>query len=134
MLDRRFEENGLFDTLEDIGVGSICFCPLAQGLLTNRYLHGIPADSRAAKPHGFLKKDRITPELVAKLNKLNDLAHQRGQTLAEMAIAWVLRLNAVTSALIGASRVEQLLDNLKALENLDFTNEELTQIDTILKE
>ena len=134
MLDRRFEKDGLFDTLEEIGVGSICFCPLAQGLLTGRYLEGIPADSRAAKPHGFLQKDRITPELVSKLNKLNDIAKQRGQTLAQMALAWVLRLNAVTSALIGASRVEQLLENLKTLEKLDFSVEELARIDTILND
>ena len=134
MLDRRFEKDGLFDTLEEIGVGSICFCPLAQGLLTGRYLEGIPADSRAAKPHGFLQKDRITPELVSRLNKLNDIAAQRGQTLAQMALAWVLRLNAVTSALIGASRVEQLLENLKTLEKLDFSAEELARIDTILND
>jgi L-glyceraldehyde 3-phosphate reductase len=134
MLDRRNEENGLFETLEEIGVGSICFCPLAQGLLTSRYLNGIPEDSRAAKSHGFLKKDRITPELISNLEKLDSIAQQRGQTLAEMALAWVLRLNAVTSALIGTSRVEQLLENLKSLENLDFTGEELAQIDAILNE
>jgi L-glyceraldehyde 3-phosphate reductase len=132
MLRRNFETAGLFDTLDELGVGAICFSPLAQGLLSNKYLHGIPADSRAAKPHGFLKKEAVTQELVQMLTKLNTLAEQRGQTLAEMALAWVLRQKAVTSALVGTSRVEQLLDNLKALENLSFSDEELLEIDTIL--
>ena len=132
MLNREFENNGLFDTLDELGIGAICFCPLAQGLLTNKYLNGIPDDSRAANPHGFLQKDVITPELVAKLKKLNDIAQQRGQTLAEMSLAWVLKQRGVTSALIGASRVEQLLDNLKTLEKLDFTPDELSEINTIL--
>lgn len=132
MLRRDFETAGLFDTLDELGVGSICFSPLAQGLLTNKYLSGIPADSRAAKEHGFLKKEVITTELVEKLKKLNDLAKQRGQSLAQMATAWVLRQKSVTSALVGTSRVEQLLDNLKTLEKLDFTDEELTEIEIIL--
>lgn len=133
MLDRHYENDGLFDTLHELGVGSICFCPLAQGLLTNKYFNGIPADSRAAKPHGFLKKEAITPELVKKITALNNIAQQRGQTLAEMAIAWVLKQKAVTSALVGTSKVEQLLDNLKALENLTLSKEELNQIDNLLK-
>lgn len=133
MLDQRYKEDGLFDTLVEEGIGAICFCPLAQGLLTSRYLNGIPADSRAAKAHGFLKKEVITEELVAKLNKLNNIAQDRGQALAEMALAWVLKQKGVTSALIGASRVEQLLENLKTLENLDFTAEELEKIDSIVK-
>ena len=132
MLNREHEKNGLFDTLDELGIESICFCPLAQGLLTNKYLDGIPADSRAANPHGFLQKDVITPELVEKLKKLNDIAQQRGQTLAEMSLAWVLKQRGVTSALIGASRVEQLLDNLKTLKNLNFHPDELSQIDAIL--
>jgi L-glyceraldehyde 3-phosphate reductase len=132
MLRRDFETAGLFDTLDELGVGSICFSPLAQGLLTNKYLSGIPADSRAAKEHGFLKKEVITTELVEKLKKLNDLAKQRGQSLAQMATAWVLRQKSVTSALVGTSRVEQLLDNLKTLEKLDFTNEELIEIEAVL--
>jgi L-glyceraldehyde 3-phosphate reductase len=132
MLYRDFEHNGLFNTLDELGIGAICFCPLAQGLLTSKYLNGVPDDSRAAKSHGFLQKDTITPELVAKLTKLNDLAQQRGQTLAEMSLAWVLNQRGVTSALIGASRVEQLIDNLKTLEKLDFTPDELSKIDTIL--
>lgn len=132
MLRREYEKTGLFDTLDQLGTGSICFCPLAQGLLTNKYLNGIPAGSRAAKEHGFLKKETITPELVAKLKKLNDLAAQRGQTLAQMAIAWVLRQKPVTSALVGTSRIEQLLDNLKALDNLEFSSEELAEIESVL--
>jgi L-glyceraldehyde 3-phosphate reductase len=132
MLDRKAEDTGLFDTLDKLGAGGICFCPLEQGLLTNKYLNGIPDDSRAAKPHGFLQKDVITPELVAKLKKLNDLARQRGQTLAEMSLAWVLKQKGITSAIIGASRVEQLIDNLKTLEKPDFTPDELAEIDTIL--
>jgi L-glyceraldehyde 3-phosphate reductase len=134
MLDRRFESQGLFDTLDDLGVGCICFCPLAQGLLTKKYLSGIPADSRAAKEHGFLKKEAVTPQLVTLLKKLNDLAAARGQSLAQMALAWVLRLKSVTSALIGASRLDQLTENLKTLDNLSFSEDELTQIETILAE
>ena len=132
MLFRNHEKEGLFETLDDLGIGSICYCPLDQGLLTDKYLNGIPTDSRAAKPHGFLQKERITPELVEKLKKLNNFAQQRGQTLAEMSLAWVLKQKAVTSALIGTSRVEQLLDNLKTLKNLDFTSDEVFKIDTIL--
>ena len=132
MLRRNFETAGLFDTLDELGVGAICFSPLAQGLLTDKYLNGIPADSRAAKEHGFLKKEAITGNLVEKLKKLNDLAQQRGQTLAQMAVAWVLRQKSGTSALVGTSRVEQLRDNLKTLEKLDFAPDELSEIDTIL--
>ncbi|MDH4201622.1 MAG: L-glyceraldehyde 3-phosphate reductase [Phycisphaerae bacterium] len=132
MLRRNFETAGLFDTLDELGVGAICFSPLAQGLLTDKYLDGIPADSRAAKEHGYLKKEAITTGLVEKLKKLNELALHRGQSLAQMATAWVLRQKAVTSALVGTSRVEQLLDNLKTLEKLDFTSDELAEIDTIL--
>ena len=132
MLDRDAEDSGLFDTLDTLGAGGICFCPLEQGLLTNKYLNGIPDGSRAAKPHGFLQKDVITPELVAKLKKLNDLARQRGQTLAEMSLAWVLKQKGITSAIIGTSRVEQLIDNLKTLEKLDFAPDELAEIDMTL--
>jgi len=132
MLRRNFETAGLFDTLDELGIGSICFSPLAQGLLTDKYLNGIPADSRAAKEHGYLKKEAVTAELVEKLKKLNELAMQRDQSLAQMATAWVLRQKSVTSALVGTSRVEQLRDNLKTLEKLDFTPDELAEIDTIL--
>jgi len=125
LLVRDIETNGLLDTLNELGTGCICFSPLAQGLLTDTYLQGIPAGSRAAKAHGFLKKETITPDLVKKLNALNTIAAERGQTLAQMALAWVLRQPAVTSALIGASRPEQLLDNLAALKHTTFTESEL---------
>jgi L-glyceraldehyde 3-phosphate reductase len=129
----RWIEDGLLDVLDTEGMGCIAFCPLAQGLLTDKYLADIPEDSRAAKPHGFLQKDKITDELRGKLGKLNELAQARGQTLAQMALAWVLRDSRVTSALIGASRVEQIEDNVAALSKLIFTADELKQIDTILK-
>ncbi len=125
LLARDIETNGLLDTLNDLEIGCICFSPLAQGLLTDTYLQTIPADSRAAKATGFLKKETITPDLVKKLNALNTIAAERGQTLAQMALAWVLRQPAVTSALIGASRPKQLLDNLAALKHTTFTESEL---------
>lgn len=128
----RWIENGLQDVLEANSVGSIAFCPLAQGLLTNKYVTGIPSDSRAAKG-GFLKEKDVTDAKIAKINRLNELAGRRGQSLAQMALAWVLRGGRVTSALIGASRVSQIDENVAALNNLDFTPEELTQIEEILK-
>lgn len=129
----RWIEDGLQDILENEGIGSIAFCPLAQGLLTNKYLQGIPADSRASKPTGALRKEEITPSLVEKLQKLNQVAAERGQTLAQMSLAWVLRHGRVTSALIGASRVSQIEENVAALQHLDFTPEELERIDSILR-
>ncbi|GGD76379.1 L-glyceraldehyde 3-phosphate reductase [Paenibacillus nasutitermitis] len=129
----RWIENGLQDVLEDNGVGSIAFCPLAQGLLTNKYLGGIPEDSRAASQTGALQESAVTPERVAKLQKLNAIAAKRGQSLAQLALAWVLRGGRVTSALIGASKVSQIEDNVAALSNLDFSNEELSQIEDILR-
>ncbi|HPD15656.1 MAG TPA: L-glyceraldehyde 3-phosphate reductase [Planctomycetota bacterium] len=129
----RWIEGGLLDVLADEGIGSIVFCPLAQGLLTDRYLAGIPADSRAGKPHGFLKPAAITDAKLEKVRRLNDLAQQRGQTLAQMALAWVLRQPAVTSALIGASRVSQIEDNVAALRTLGFSDRELQAIDAILE-
>jgi L-glyceraldehyde 3-phosphate reductase len=128
----RWIEDRLLDTLENEGMGCIAFCPLAQGLLTSRYLHGIPADSRAAKPHGFLKKEQVTAQRVAQIRKLDKLAQRRGQSLAQMALAWVLRDERMTSALIGASRVEQIEENMKALANLAFSAEELARIDAVL--
>ena len=128
----RWVEGGLLDVLTEEGIGCIVFCPLAQGLLTDRYLGGIPGDSRAAKPHGFLKPAAITEEKLAKVRKLNDLAHGRGQTLAQMALAWVLRQPAVTTALIGASRVGQIDDNVAALHNLAFSEGELKAIEAVL--
>jgi L-glyceraldehyde 3-phosphate reductase len=128
----RWVEGGLLDVLEKDGVGCIAFSPLAQGLLTNRYLKGIPDDSRAAKAHGFLKKEAITETQISKIQKLNAIAEKREQTLAQMALAWVLKDTRVTSVLIGASSTAQLDDNLKALKNLTFTPDELTKIETII--
>jgi L-glyceraldehyde 3-phosphate reductase len=128
----RTVENGLLDVLGDEGVGAIAFCPLAQGLLTGRYLQGIPSGSRASKPHSFLKKDHITEDRLAQMRDLNVLAAVRVQSLAQMALAWVLRDVRMTSALIGASSVEQIEENVAALANLEFTTGELAQIDAIL--
>ena len=128
----RWVENGLLDVLGNEGIGGIAFCPLAQGLLTDRYLHGVPADSRASKPHGFLKKNDIDEHRLTQVRALGAVAKERGQTLAQMALAWVLRDGRMTSALIGASRVEQIEQNVAALENMDFSADELTSIDAIL--
>ncbi len=128
----RWIENGLLDVLEENGVGSIAFCPLAQGLLTNKYISGIPSDSRAAKPTGFLKESQVTEDKIAKVKRLNEIAAERGQSLAQMALAWVLRKGRVTSALIGASRVSQIEENVAALNNLEFSDDELTRIEEIL--
>jgi L-glyceraldehyde 3-phosphate reductase len=129
----RWIEDELLDVLEEEGVGSIAFSPLAQGLLTDKYLKGIPQDSRAAKAHGFLKEKDITEEKLDKIRKLNELAAERGQTLAQMAIAWILRYGRVTSVLVGASKVSQVEDNVAALNKLDFSQEELDRIESILK-
>jgi L-glyceraldehyde 3-phosphate reductase len=129
----RWIEDGLQDVLEEGGVGSIAFTPLAQGLLTNKYVSGIPTDSRAAKPSGFLKADQVTEEKIAKVHRLNEIAGKRDQSLAQMALAWVLRGGRVTSALIGASRVSQIEENIAALKNLEFSSDELKQIEEILK-
>jgi len=131
MFDRWIEPE-LMDVLDDEGMGCIAFSPLAQGLLTNRYLKDIPEDSRAAKPHGFLKTEQITETTMQKVRALNDLARARGQSLAQMAIAWILRLPGMTSALIGASSVHQLEDSLAALNNLSFSDDDLRQIEAIL--
>jgi L-glyceraldehyde 3-phosphate reductase len=129
----RWAEGGLLDVLEKDGVGCIPFSPLAQGLLTNKYLHGIPADSRAAKSTGFLQESQVTEERISQIKQLNDIALQRGQTLAQMALAWLLKDSRVTSVLIGASRPEQLADSLKCLDNIVFSKEELAKIEEILK-
>ncbi len=129
----RWVEDGLLDVLEENGVGCIAFSPLAQGLLTDRYLEGIPEDSRAAKPTGYLQTSEVTEEKIAKVRKLNELARQRNQSLAQMALTWLLEDDRVTSVLIGASSVEQLKNNLAALNNLYFTAEELEAIENILK-
>jgi L-glyceraldehyde 3-phosphate reductase len=125
----RWVEPQLLPELEQQGVGCIVFSPLAQGLLTAKYLKDIPSDSRAAKPHGFLKPTQIDPATVAKIRALDDIARARGQTLAQMALAWVLRQPAVTSALIGASRVSQIEECVRSVEQLGFSAEELARID-----
>ena len=125
-------ERGLLDLLGTEGVGCIAFCPLAQGLLTNRYLDGIPGDSRASKPHGFLKKTDIEEGRLDQVRAFEQLARERGQTVAQMALAWVLRDHRLTSALIGASRTEQIEQNVSALANLQLSAEELQKIDEIL--
>ena len=128
----RWVENGLLDALEDTGMGCIPFSPLAQGLLTNKYLKGIPEDSRAFKPTGFLKIEDVTEQRILKAGKLDKIASGRNQTLAEMAIAWLLKDQRITSVLVGVSSAAQLDDNLKALENLAFSEDELKQIESIL--
>jgi len=127
----RWIEDGLTDVLSGEGIGCIAFSPLAQGMLTNKYLHGIPADSRAGKTGTYLRKETITDELLNKVANLNNIAEQRGQTLAQMALAWVLHNPVVTSALIGASKVEQIEDAAGALNNLNFSDEELKRIKEI---
>ena len=127
-------EKGLLDVLGQEGAGCIPFSPLAQGLLTDKYLHGVPADSRAAKPHGFLKETALTDERLRQISALNELARQRDQTLAQMALAWVLRDARVTSVLVGASRPEQLADSLKCLTNLHFSAGELETVEGVLSE
>jgi len=127
----RWVEPQLLGELQRQGMGCIVFSPLAQGLLTNKYLESIPADSRAAKPHGFLRPSQLDPGTLAKVRALDQVARARGQSLAQMAIAWVLRQPSVTSALIGASRVEQIDDCVRALGQLSFSSEELAKIDAI---
>ena len=132
MFDRAVEEEVLPLAAEQ-GSGFIAFSPLAQGLLTNKYLHGIPEHSRAARATGFLKVDQVTEDKVEKARRLNEEAVRRGQTLAEMALAWVLKDERMTSVIVGASSVKQLADNLHALDNLAFTDAELTEIEGILR-
>jgi L-glyceraldehyde 3-phosphate reductase len=130
----RWVEDDLLTVLKEEGIGCIAFSPLAQGLLTDKYLGGrIPEGSRASKAHGFLQPVHITDEKLGKVRKLNELAQSRGQTLAQMALAWVLRHEAMTSVLIGASKVEQIEDAVATLQRLDFSSDELQQIETILK-
>lgn len=129
----RWIEHGLLDVLREEGVGSIVFSPLAQGLLTNKYLHGIPDGSRASKAHGFLRPEHITDTKIAQVQKLNQLAQSRGQTMAQLALAWVLRHPEVTSALIGASTVSQIEDAVHTLDRLNFASSELQTIEEILK-
>ena len=131
IFDRTIERNGLKETAVRLGKGIICFTPLAQGVLTDRYLNGIPEDSRVRTDSRFLKESSLTAEKIERVRGLNEIAKRRGQTLAEMALAWILKDGAVTSVLIGASKPAQILDNIKALENTTFTAEELAQIDAL---
>ena len=124
----RLPEKEHFAMNECKGVGFVAFSPLAQGLLTDKYLHGIPQTSRAAKAHGFLQREQVTPEVVEKMLRLNDIARQRGQTLAEMSLAWLLNHRQVTSVIVGASSVSQMQNNLKAMDNTSFSSEELSLI------
>ncbi|KIO74489.1 L-glyceraldehyde 3-phosphate reductase [Pedobacter lusitanus] len=128
----RWIEGGLLDLLGKQGVGCIPFSPLAQGLLTNKYLHGIPEGSRAAKSHGALQENQITPERLGQLKELNALAVERGQSLAQMALSWILRDQRITSVLVGASRPEQLADSIKCLNHLSFSEDELSLIEHVL--
>ena len=128
----RWVEGGLMDVLQQEGIGCIPFSPLAQGLLTNKYLHGIPEDSRVAKPHGFLKENHLDEATLGKIRKLNDLAQHRGQTLAQMALSWILKDNRITTVLVGASKPAQISDSLECLKNIEFSGEELQQIESIL--
>ena len=131
IFDRTIEDDGVKAFCREAGLGIIAFSPLAQGLLTDRYLNGIPADSRIARDGRFLKESSLTPERIEQIRKLNDLAHERGQTLAEMALAWILKDGDVCSVLIGASRPEQIQNNVKAIRNCTFSEEELNRIDAI---
>ncbi len=128
----RWVEKGLLDVLKEEGIGCIVFSPLEQGILTNRYLKGIPADSRAGKPDTYLSKEDISEDKLSKVRRLNEIAHKREQSLAQMALAWVLRQPAVTSALVGASRVAQIEDSVATLNKLEFSQEELNAIEKIL--
>ncbi len=128
----RWIEDGLLDATGSNGMGVIAFCPLAQGMLTNKYLGGIPEDSRAACADGTLNENAVTDEKIAKVQQLNTIAEARGQTMAQMALAWVLRDERVTTALIGASKVKQIDDNVAALDKLEFTEDELNRINAIL--
>lgn len=131
IFDRTIEKNGLKNTSADLGLGIVAFSPLCQGLLTDRYLSGIPEDSRIRRDGRFLKEKSLTPEKLQAIRALSKLAEERGQTLAEMSLAWDLKDDDVTTVLIGASKPEQILDNIKAIENTRFTAEERQEIDTI---
>ena len=132
IFDRTIENNGLKETAARLGKGIIAFSPLAQGLLTNRYLNGIPEDSRIMTDGRFLKKEALTEERLQQIRNLNGIAAGRGQTLAEMALSWVLRDGIVTSVLVGASRPGQVLDDIRAIQNIEFSQEELAKIDSVI--
>ena len=131
IFDRTIEKNGLKIKAKELGKGVICFSPLAQGMLTDRYLNGIPEDNRIRTDGRFLKESSVNEETLGRVRALNEIAKRRGQTLAEMALAWILKDDYVTSVLVGASKPSQILENIKAIENTSFTPEELTEIDSI---
>ncbi len=131
IFDRTIEKNGLKEKAKELNKGIICFSPLAQGLLSDRYLQGIPEDSRVRTDGRFLQENRISEDVLAKVRALNEIAAKRGQTLAEMALAWILKDGYVTSVLVGASKPTQILDNIKAIENITFSEDELNEIDRI---
>ena len=133
IFDRTIEEDGVKEAASAAGLGIICFSPLAQGLLTDKYLHGIPKDSRIAKDPRFLKKDSLTETRIEQIKGLNELAAKRGQTLAQMALSWILKDNDITSVLIGASRPEQITENIEIIHNRTFSDEELGAIDALSK-
>ena len=132
IFDRNVEKNGILDSAVKCKKGMIIFSPLAQGLLSDRYLDGIPSDSRVRTDGRFLKETNLSPEVLEKIKKLNEIAKDRGQTLAQMALSWVYSKEGVTSVLIGASKPSQILENLKMTENASFTEEELEKIDAIV--
>lgn len=131
IFDRQIEEDGVKEYAGKHGIGIICFSPLAQGMLTDKYLHGIPEDSRIRRDGRFLKEDALTPKRLEQIGKLNELAASRGQTLAQMALSWILKDNDITSVLIGASRPEQIAENVKIIERMEFKDEELRLIDEL---
>lgn len=132
MLNRRWEQEGLFETLAEEGIGCICFSPLAQGLLSDRYLNGVPQDSRAAKPHGFLKAEQVDPTVLAKVRRLKEIAAGRSVNMAQLALLWVLRRPEITSALIGASRVEQITEAAAVAQAAPLNADEIARIEAIL--
>ena len=131
-MDRTVEKNGILEKAKEHKKGMIIFSPLAQGLLTDRYLYGIPEDSRVKTDGRFLNESSLSEELLCKIKKLNEIAKKRGQTLAQMALSWIYAKEEVTSVLIGASKPEQIIENLKMVENISFTKEELDEIDSIV--
>ena len=133
IFDRTIEEDGVKKCCKKEGLGIIAFSPLAQGLLTDKYLHGIPKDSRIATDHRFLKEDALTKERIHQIEQLNEIAGRRGQSLAQMALSWILKDDEVCSVLIGASKPEQILENVSIVEKTDFTSEELSDINEICK-
>ncbi len=133
MMDRHVETQGILDKTKELGIGSIAFSPLEQGILSNKYLGGIPKNSRAARPDTFLSEDKITPELLQKVSALNEIAKERGQSLSQMAIAWLLGVGGITSVLVGASSKEQIQENIRGAENKEFSAEEKEKIESVLK-